>query len=508
MKAPLPIALILAASALHSQTVEGTVTNSATGTGIAEVQVMLVRDGRPEYTGKTDDRGKFQFSEVKNGAYTALFFSPAYRAARDGGGKLVTVQQGGGVVQVNAELIPLGKISGRVVDGRGIPVPRTMVTLSNAGFRLSWTTDTAGNFAQENFVLPGTYILEANPPPDWIPPANSTDDRPLGWARTYFPGVAHLEQAAKIVVLPGRELAGLEIKLTTTPAYSMRGAVFDGKGDAVANATVTLGDSTPGRGRRVKSDGGGAFEFTGVTDGDYLLDTVAQAAQPILMDRQWVQMDGHDLKGLRLVLTPLFSLTGRVVMERPEGAPAPQFPMVGLSVRSIGGYPGGQPRLLARPDESGTFKIDGLFHDSYRVNPGPTKPPYYLDSIRLGDREIAGQEMELPSPAPLTVVYKMDGGTIRGTAENCGAGSVVLVPQKSELWRAGFVRWEPCTANGRFEIAAVKPGEYYAVAVGLVPPNLFFPVVEMDSTLIAQASLVTVRAGEATQLDLKMAQGY
>ena len=38
------------------------------------------------------------------------------------------------------------------------------------------------------------------------------------------------------------------------------------------------------------------------------------------------------------------------------------------------------------------------------------------------------QEVEVASDVAITVVYKSDGGSVSGTAENCASGGVLLVP--------------------------------------------------------------------------------
>jgi hypothetical protein len=40
-----------------------------------------------------------------------------------------------------------------------------------------------------------------------------------------------------------------------------------------------------------------------------------------------------------------------------------------------------------------------------------------------------------------------------------------LIPQDPALRRDGFVRLTSCGQNGRFEITAVRPGEYYGLAI-------------------------------------------
>ena len=95
------------------------------------------------------------------------------------------------------------------------------------------------------------------------------------------------------------------------------------------------------------------------------------------------------------------------------------------------------------------------------------------------------------------MVYRSDGGTVRGTVENCHSSQVLLVPQDSPglpLFTA------TCSSDCHFEIGSVRPGDYAAVATPTIRPWLDF----LDPNLLRTASRVTVRAGETTQADLRV----
>ena len=87
---------------------------------------------------------------------------------------------------------------------------------------------------------------------------------------------------------------------------------------------------------------------------------------------------------------------------------------------------------------------------------------------------------------------------MRGTAENCASGGVLLVPIDSALWRRGFSKSGPCEPSGHFEVRAVRPGDYYALAFAGNGP-----VMTVDESVLRQAVKITVRSGEATLADLR-----
>jgi len=96
------------------------------------------------------------------------------------------------------------------------------------------------------------------------------------------------------------------------------------------------------------------------------------------------------------------------------------------------------------------------------------------------------------------VVYRTDGGSVLGKAENCASGGVLLVPVDPARRRPGFSRSGPCDSSGQYEVHAVRPGDYYALAFAGNGP-----VLAVDEALLSQGVKVTVRAGEASLADLK-----
>jgi hypothetical protein len=101
----------------------------------------------------------------------------------------------------------------------------------------------------------------------------------------------------------------------------------------------------------------------------------------------------------------------------------------------------------------------GIFED------GDPPAPYYLDAIRVGEAEVTTEEVEFSSGAVIALVYKTNGGTLRGTVEKCASGRVVLIPRDRAMQRSGFLRAALCDSTDRYTFPAVRPGEYYALAI-------------------------------------------
>ena len=466
--------LLLNAVSVTAQVVQGTVVDSVTGNGLAGVKVQLYWSGDLAYSATSDARGRFLFDHVQNGVYMAQFNAPGYQYEdmfRSIGSEQVRVTAGGNPVELVAHMMPMGRLSGRVVDGKGGAVAKAVVQVSGPGMRLNFPTDAKGKFEVHEFVFPGAYTLSVTPPPELKPPEPEAEGgRVLGWARTWYPGVTMPEAAGKVPLVAGGEVADLELKLQTLPAHAIRGVIVNVDGKPAPKVEVTLEqDFQPVQ--RVESKADGSFEFPAVVDGEWRLSAQVESGGVKLRASRWVEMAEKDREGVKLQLNAPFAVRGQVVVEAPKGLPAPRYTSYVVVSTAYRGREARAQRANAvrgRPEADGTFSLTPVYPDTYRIGAMPPDG-YYLDAIRLGGAELATPEMELTSGAPLvTVIFKTNGGAVRGTVENCGSGGVVVVPQDA-MFRDS-ARPARCDPNGRYEIAALRPGEYYVLA--LAPEGL------------------------------------
>jgi hypothetical protein len=498
----LPI-LILAAVSARAQTVEGAITNVATGAGIPGAKVFLQQGGKAAYSATTDADGRFRIEGVKEGAYSARYSADHYFSP--GGGPRVLppfqVHESGVPVRIEGRMIPLSRISGRVIDTRGEPVAKARVELATPTAFWDAETDGKGNFELGSVIpLNSNYTLSAAPPQDWKPPAPDPDTgQPRGWVRTFYPGVAFRDQAAPIAPRVGGELLGLEIKLLAVPMHSVKGVLLNQDGSPVPKAALALWETGPRRDAayHAQSKPDGTFEFPAVGDGDWRISANLTSGGVELLADEWIAIKGREIGGVKLRLNPPFKLSGRVILETRQGMPPPEPPEVILIKQHLGQLLFEGPSILsASPGPDGRFHFGDLYPGTYRIAPGAPPPLFYADAIRLGETPVL-DEVELTAASPeVTIFYKTNGGTVRGTVEKCGTGQVWLVSQE-----AGPRRHFTGACDGtRFEITAVPPGEYYALAV---PAYELWPG-NVDATFLQRATRLTVRAGEITQTDLSL----
>jgi hypothetical protein len=528
------IASMLAPAALAAQTVDGHVVNSVTGIDIPGVAVNLVQAGKVAYSATTDSRGHFRIEAVETGAYTANYTArgfwpiPNFLVDEDferecgrcflveRGGQPFQVTAGGDPVRLEVKMPPVGKVSGRVLDYLEEPVPNASLQLrwgenwlckmpSCIGIFRQTQTNEKGEYSVTDLDLPGTWLLSAIAPASWKPPELRGDQR-LGWAQTFYPGVTDPQLAVRVMVRVGGETSNLNIKLAAVPVRRIRGVVLDVGGNPVPGAAVTLGKGigSPALVRNTRGDG--TFEFEAVAEGEWRISTNVDQGGPKLWAAQWVQLKTHDLENLKLRPAAPFAIQGKIVMEVPEGVPAPKPPKVMLAFNSGAAGLADKPAgafLTAAPDAKGDFQIENVYPGAYLILPGLAPPQYYLDSIRIGGHDALESGVEILSGAQrLTVAYKLGGGTVRGTVEKCAGGTVRLLPRDKAMWREGFVLFAPCDSNDRYAIAAVRPGEYYALAIAGDSPAPWYATRWDDDGLVNNAGTVTVRAGENSSADL------
>ena len=490
--------------------VEGTVTDAVSGRPVANVRVTLQQASRTQYQTTTDWQGHFAIEEVKPGVYLPSYFSQDYPPWTDTLQKIqVTV---GDPVKLDARLMPFATVSGRVLDSRGEPVPGARIELAAPARLNSGNTDEKGKFTFHFGMAAGVYTLSVLPMRGWKPPEpDPASGEKRGWTRTFYPGVTVPEAAMKIAVPPGGQVLDLEFKLQAAPAHTVRGVVLDPDGKPAAKAEITVGDDASTPYLKLHSDGDGSFEFP-LVDGEWQIEASVDGASEHLRTTQWIEMQGHDRDGLKLRLSGPFSVRGQVIAETPQGAPRPRFPQIGLNPQESrlrrDSFQDRGPGLgvsRGRPDENGNFLAHDVFPNLYRIVPGQPPPGYYLDSIRLGDRETTPAAVAIESAdLAITVVYKTHGGSLRGTAEKCAEGGVLLLPADPAMRRPGFLFMEPCDANDRYEIAAIRPGDYYALEFAGDGPIPWYAA-KATEDLLKQAAAVTIRAGEAASIDLRPA---
>jgi hypothetical protein len=317
-------------------------------------------------------------------------------------------------------------------------------------------------------------------------------------APTWSPNVTDRAQAERVIVRPGTEVGGIEIRLRRVPVWTIEGTVTDEAGHALGGIAVKLrplDEWQPDEASTVTS-GDGTFRFSGVRPGEWRLSAMGAARGGFA----GVVVDKHDVERVAVRLLPPFALEGVVERDEPRDADGKRK-VSGVSLVPDGGQ---GKQELAFHQQDGEIRFPKVQPGRYTIFPLGYIPGYYLESVKLGDREVMSHPVDLTDGAiPFRVIYRNNAGRVRGTVEKCGASTVVLLPQDEALLDDQFIRSAKCDGSGRFEVGSLKPGEYYAFAFDRIDQWAFSDV-SFVRNLRPLAASVHVEAGQAADVDLKV----
>jgi hypothetical protein len=516
---PLRAALLLLAPLIFAQegvTVEGAVVDRATHQGISGVAVTLDRGAEGlAYRAVTDPSGAFHIPNVDPGDYLPIFEKRGLSIA-DGSTKSVHIAAASGPIRLRAEMIAWTRISGRVLDAQDRPIPRVRMTLvplragrgSTSGTFA--TTDDAGGFTLA--TQPGMYRLLADPyETDGLrrgelsaPAARSSESAPRAWAPTYYPASADPQTAQPIAVSSGGDLSGFDVHLQAVPFFHLRGVVLDTRGAPVPGLDVKL---VPPPAHwweleedQVTSGEGGVFDFPRVRPGEWHIVAEVENGEESLMGFAAAQVKAADVPGLTVRLTEPFAILGKL-----EGAKARnandqcEVTSVSLISTEMARDTSGEAR------EDGSLRIPEVYPGRYKVEVCGVSPGHYLASVMLGQHDVLGQEFALtPGSPPLRVIFKSDGGTVRGTVAEGEGATVVLAPADESLLDSLFIATTQAGEGGRFEFTNLRPGQYQAFAFDHIgdPDALTDPIFIKSQS--AWATTVRVEHSQHAAVDLKV----
>jgi hypothetical protein len=493
--------------------ISGLITNSITGAGVEDVKVRAacLKGGSthcPDADARalTDIAGAFRLPALPDGRYLMSVekngFSWSYT------GLPVATVSASGDARFDSKMTPLASLHGRVVDPEGKPVAGIMVQFGPGD---PTTTDAQGTFVVQKRA-PGSYQLWAKVKPQ----ADGKDGERM--VTTYYPSAIYAEQAVKIEV-QGVDLSGYEIRLRTAPARTVRGVLLDADGKPRPHASVELSKAAaaPGLipmirgafslGRLLAtsstaiwdhSDTGtdGAFEFAAVLEGDWILKGYDLGSRQGGATEVHVGRSDVDNITVRLAEPFPIEVTPDLGASSDLGGSPQRAPASAWVLPLDGQVVGGMGRDAGPPFTQHALGPPGR----YLFGPGEATRGYYVSAAMLNGRDVLGQAVELSGPTTVKLVYKKDGGTLRGAVEKGGGSTVVLMADPTPEARFGLTA--RCDPDGNFSIPDVPPGNYTAVAFQdnwvLYQPDLLSRI---DS---AHGERVKIEAGASETVTLKV----
>jgi hypothetical protein len=480
--------------------IQGVVRRPDTRAPIEGASVTLFpRSGtRTTLTALTDHEGGFRFANLSARTYqlTAEKNDHVIKDAVQQGGapNLTTVAAmdvavGGSLNTSSAvlELIPGGRIIGRILDPNGNPMPglsvEAMEEAYSGGHRVLQslqkriTTDDRGEFRIWG-VLPGSYYVRA-----------LTRSTP-GWLPVYFPAALDPRNAQKITVRADEE-SRADINVVAVSPIKISGQV-SGPAAALSNvvqvrflpadrdlwdrviAQTPLGSSADGKFELSISRPGVydlyATAFVGArgTRGTALRITERYAG------RVPVDVRDKDIANLMVPLLPLVEIQARVLGDRDA---VNRRGSSQLSLQSFDPV----PSLAMRGPETNQPGLQTFFlaaDERYFVAPfSAPLPDVYVADIRQGSKSIYEDGtiiVNRNNPEPIEVTLARPGGTIEGVVRDSvstpvALSMVTLVPDSPRRKNPIFYKRVQSGPDGQFTIQGVAPGSYKVFAWVNIP---------------------------------------
>jgi hypothetical protein len=327
---------------------------------------------------------------------------------------------------------------------------------------------------------------------------------------TLYPNVPDVGHASMVDVLAGGEARGIDIAALKSRTFHVRGKI-PGFGPTDQHTRVQLGAvegicDIAARGADIAPDTQGNFDFAGVTPGAYVVMTSFVRRGSFESASRLIRVVDADLDDVSLVPSAGFELQGRV---RAEGDKRIDLRKLSISLLN--------PHLPVEPGadqltSGGSFVVYGVGPYTYRLAISGLSEEFYLNSVRLGDQQIAGTAIDLDiaegPPGILEIVVSGTAGAVDGMVKNYRDGPasgavVVLVPDSNRRQESGLFKDATTDQNGRFSIRGIRPGGYKLFAWDDIEPGIWWDP-EFLSRYEAKGEDVKVEASGHPRVDLHL----
>ncbi|MCC6585105.1 MAG: carboxypeptidase regulatory-like domain-containing protein [Bryobacterales bacterium] len=498
--------------------IEGRVLNAKTGVALRRVNVALHsfnsggRSGTgtigfavpptAPYAATTDAEGKFRIERIEPGSYRMIAdrqgFVRSEYGSRGAGrmGAMISVDAGQELRNMELKLVPQAVVSGRVLDEEGEPLARVQIQLLRRMFAQGrhqllpagggMTLDT-GEFRIPE-IAPGRYWINAtylgNPMFGELAARNPAGKPEEAYITTYYPNASDQASARHLDIQAGQELPGIDIRMQKARVFRVRGKVT-GPQSTARNLQITLlpRQSPPFFGFRnssgVKEDG--SFEIGNVQPGAYNLAAMVMHGPMTIIGKMPVEVGDQDLDKVVFALTGTSTLSGSIridgdvqTFERRSGKRL-SLDSIRLQCMPINMIVFGNTTTTAKED--GTFNIENIAPDSYRLVTMGLPQGVYLKAIRMGEQDVTDSGFEIVSGAPATVQVTLGvgvgevSGIVRNREQQAAAGIVSLVSDPLKQGRMDLHRMTSGDQKGQFTIKNLPPGDYKLYAWEDVEPG-------------------------------------
>lgn len=477
--------------AIPTASLAGRVMAADSSTPLARARVILTSQAlsEPRVAISAADGG-YRFEHLRAGDYLVSasrsgFAPQEYGERRSGSGAPVKLADAQALDGIDFTLVPAGVIAGKILDEDDKPfvgasiealVSRTLQGQPRLVAVASAQSDDRGEFRLTGLPA-GQYYVSAFDPAF----ANVGDETgALRYTPTYYPGVAYVEQAERVSVVPNAESKRLVFRLRIVRPARVSGTIAtDDRRQLITGAVIMSpihgeGLSTvPSRDVVILPDG--SFSFRNVPPGNYQIRARGEPASQgaSLFATFKILVEGHDINNLDMVMLPGASVEGAVLVEAARGSKPPL--LAGVRVRAPftdGSSFGDSLTGSVQPD--GSYRIRGIMPGSHVVTLEGLRDPWVLKSVMYRGHDITDVGLD----ADTKEQYKDVRVTITDAAPEVSGivhdvkgtpvvdAIVLIIPIAPQFWRPTSRRFAllHTDAAGRYRIKGLPSGEYRAVA--------------------------------------------
>jgi hypothetical protein len=299
------------------------------------------------------------------------------------------------------------------------------------------------------------------------------------YSPTYYPGTAAADQARTVTVgaaAPPR----IEFKLQLVPPARISGRLVAYDTRQLLSGAIMLspleGQGIPMMAREdpaIYPDG--RFTFTSVAPGRYQIRARGQtdSAASALFALYSIEVFGGDADGITMTLRPGAMLDGTLTAESVHGTRPPEFSRLRVRAPFIDGNEFGDS-LTGTVQASGAYVLRGIMPGAHQIVVDGLEAPWVVKSVHYRGSDIT--DLQLPAEEreqfhDVRIVISDTGGVVNGTVENprqrpVANVGVLVCPKVPLFWMRTNRRMRITFTDqqGRWSVAGLPPGEYFAVA--------------------------------------------
>jgi hypothetical protein len=551
----LVLVLVMPGAARQSQprtdigSISGRVFAAGTGLPVPGAAVRLAGRQIVRASSAGDD-GYFELQGIPPGEYLLTALSPGYAIGAHGQRTATEMPRSFALGAREArsgtdiQLTPLGKISGQIVDSEGRPAAKVQVQVfrkpqpgigvdapPNARV-VAATTDATGAFTITGLAAGNYYVMAASRANDASKPGALPRSFQLA-LRAYYPGTSDSLSALPVRVDLGAETSNISFALQAARLGRIAGTVVDTRGRPAKDGVVLL-NNAPNEVGEVMALGtyaevgdDGSFVLRDVPVGLYSLDVWSKSAIEQLGTRggggladlrqgspefasRVLRVGGDDVEDLMIRTEPGFRVSGKLVADgsMPRGAGP-----IGIEATSIAGA-----SLLSRflVGDAAVVQADGSFELLKLLGPQVLRASKLPDGWMLKQVKAAGLDV---TDEGFEAVHDWSGVEVMVTRQTEIGGivaerrglpipgtTVVVFAEDRRRWTlplTRFVRTAVSNADGRYAIAGLPAGRYYAAAIPAVIEGKLTEPDDLEG-LVPRASRFSLGEGERRTLDLRI----